>query len=494
MKAALHETHLDCYQKAFQDEKLIELTGETVVPDKMPDIGLLGDTNAHVILRVKRTEDSLGVLEGDLHATVCYLPDGAGGCCGIDIAVPWQAEFVSAEISDRAEMIGDVRVVQLETRMINPRKILVKAQICAEITVYEKESVVVCDKTEDVSAIQTRQRTVEFSVVGTVCEKTFVATDEYPLPAALHDGKVLCKSVRLRLDDVKTLVNKLIVKGSVLSDVILTTEQGTMERISFTSGFSFIAETDCETVSADVKSVLMPTAMYYEITANGQMLSVEVHGVCQMAAYRKQALTYLSDAYSNFCACKTETKTLAVFMDTKNSTQRETVNVSIPVRGQISEILFATATVGAPIHKEKAIQVPVCASVCVKYESGTLDWAKKVTTVELKTKETERMQAVRIVDIYSVANGNEASLRISIEADIREEKANRLEILSSVETDEENPYCLVRPSITVVRRGGSLWDLAREFGSTVELIQQYNQLEEDEVSQNTLLLIPKQNK
>ena len=494
MKAALHETQLDCYQKVFQDEKLIELTGETVVPDTMPDIGLLGDTNAHIILRVKRTEDSLSVLEGDLYATVCYLPDGAGGCCSVEVAVPWQAEFVSNEISDRAVAVGDVRVVQLETRMINPRKILVKAQICTEITIYEKESMLVCDKVEASSVIQTRQRTIDCGVVGTVCEKTFVATDEYPLPAALYDGKVLCKLVRLRLDDVKTLTNKLIVKGSVLSDVVISTEQGTIDRVSFTSGFSFISETDCETISADVKAVLIPTAMFYEVTSNGQMLSVEVHGVCQMTAYRKQSLTYLSDAYSNFYECKTETKSLAVFTETKNSTHRETVNVSIPVRSQISEILFAGATIGAPIYKDKAIQVPLSVSVCLKYENGTWDWAKKMTMVELKTKEIERVQSVRTTDLYSVSTGNEASIRVSLEADLREERENRLEILSSIETDEEHPYCLVRPSITVVRSGGDLWDLAREFGSSVALIQQYNELDEEEVPQNTLLLIPKQNK
>jgi len=37
-----------------------------------------------------------------------------------------------------------------------------------------------------------------------------------------------------------------------------------------------------------------------------------------------------------------------------------------------------------------------------------------------------------------------------------------------------------------------LWELAREFGSTIELIKTYNQIEEDEVTASTLLLIPKQ--
>ena len=48
MKAELHENHLECYEKVYETEKMIELTGESVVSDKMPDIGLLGETITHM--------------------------------------------------------------------------------------------------------------------------------------------------------------------------------------------------------------------------------------------------------------------------------------------------------------------------------------------------------------------------------------------------------------------------------------------------------------
>lgn len=494
MKAALHETHMDCYVKSFHDEKEIELTGETVVSDKMPDIGLLGDTSSHVVLRGKRTDDGVGVLEGDLQATVCFIPDGTSGCCNLEIVIPWQVEFASDKISDRGIAVGEVRVVQLETRMLNPRKVLIKIQICAEMTVYEKQQLTVFDDAADSIEVQTRKSTVECNLIGTVCEKTFVATDEYPLPVDLHDGKVLCKSVRLRIDDVKTLTNKLIVKGSVLSDVVMATEQGRMERISFTSGFSLILETDCESVSADVKPVLMTTGLYYELSSNGQLLSVEVHGVCQMISYVKHTMTYISDAYSNFCDCKMETREVTVYTDLKAGSQRESLSVSMPLQSQITEILFATANVYKPVRKEKTVHVPLCVSVCVKYENGTMDWLKKQTLAELKVKDIEQILSVKVADIYDAANVDEAVVRVALDVELREERECLLKPVISVETDEEHPCCIMRPSVTVVRRGGCLWDLAREFGSTVEMIRVYNQLEEDTALPNTLLLIPRQNR
>jgi hypothetical protein len=78
------------------------------------------------------------------------------------------------------------------------------------------------------------------------------------------------------VEEVKTLSNKLIVKGSVLSDVVISSNDGSAERINFTSAFSFIAETDCEHVSDNVSMCIIPTALYYELSGNGHVLSFAI--------------------------------------------------------------------------------------------------------------------------------------------------------------------------------------------------------------------------
>lgn len=492
MKAVLHENNLDCYEKVFQQRKTIELNGETVVPDKMPDIGLLGESFAQAVLRVKRTENGIGVLEGELLSTVCFLPDGENGCRNLEQQLPWHVEFESDRIKDTCSSIGEIRVVQMETRMLNPRKILVKVQLSVLFTVYEKRKAVICDNVEECSAVQVQTETFEYNVVGTVCEKTFVATDEYPVPAHLIDSRVLCKSVQLRVDDVKSLTNKLIIKGSVLSNVVMVTQQGEAEQLSFTSSFSLIAETDCENVSAEIEAVLMPNALYYEVTSDGKILSVEVHGVCQILAYAKQKISYISDAYSNFYELRTEKTTLGVSHDNKINAQREQLTITIPGHSRISKVCFSSANILEWKQGERNTRIPLCASACVQYENGTRDWLKKQMSAELKVKEFEKVIDVRVTDLYCVENGNEAELRITLEAEVKEERESVLHMISSIETDEEQPYCQVRPSLSVVRNGGVLWELAKEFGSTVELIRRYNGLEENEVEADGLLLIPKQ--
>lgn len=491
MNAVLHENPMERFEAVFLTNQVIDLSGETVVPDKMPDIGLLGDTNAHVLLRGKRVEDGHGTIEGELMVSVSFLPDGAAGICVLHMEIPWRVDFESEKISDTNTVVADVRVMQLETRLLNPRKILVKAKLQAEITVYGKRMLVIYDDIEETNVVQVRRESVTCTFISAVCEKTFAATDEYPIPADMTGIEIIGKSVQFRVDDVKTLTNKLIVKGTVLSDVVIASETGTSEKVSFTSSFSFIAETDCEQVSDDVRISIMPTAMFYEPAANGRMLSVEVHGVCQIVSYEKKEFTFMSDAYSNFYPCACDYETMTVYAERKKELRRENVTGSISCHSQVDRVWFLTAG-GVSLGGNEMSELSVQIGLCVQYENGTTDWLKARVPMIIKKQPTERVLSVRIGDLYGSCSGAEIEYRLTVDYELQEENAVDLKMISSIAFDDERLNTAKLPSIAVVRSGGSLWELARKYASTVDLIRTYNELEEEECSTNTLLLIPRQ--
>ncbi len=489
MKAELHESSLERYEMVYEGQKTMEITGESVVSDKMPDIGLLGDTRAYVLLRSKRTETGAAIMEGDLSIEVCYIPDGAAGFCVLNMQLPWIAEYQSDKISGEHTAIGTVQVVHLETRMLNPRKILVKAKLEGNMRVFSLKKSFLCDDIKDDETIQVRREELTCSVISTVCEKTFAATDEYPMPAGLNGSEVIGKSVQFRVDDIKTLMNKLIVKGCVLSDVVICSEEGETERINFTSAFSFIAETDCDTLSDEVRIDIMPTAMYYELSSNGRTLSVEVHGVCQMTVYGKREIKYLSDSYSNFYLCQCDYDDLMVYRDMKIESHREKLSGSITCRSQLSCVRFLTAS-----YTLGEAQINIRVGACIEYENGSLDWVRKQTVMPVQLKDGECLSEVRLNDFHSGCSGAELEYRMNVEWDTVCEERVTIKHLVSVECDEDMPLPQRDSSLILARWEGSLWELARKLKSTVQLIQTYNELESDEVSRDTLLLIPRQRK
>ena len=487
MKAVLHESPLERYEMVYAGKTYAEISGESVVSDKMPDIGLLGTTSTQVLLRSKRTEMGAAIMEGDLAVDVCYIPDGAAGLCILKMQLPWLAEFLSDEISGNHSPIGFVRLIQIETRMLNPRKILVKAKLEGEMRVFNGNSTTICDAVETDDMIQVRTEEVDCSVVSTVCEKTFVATDEYPLPPQLNDVEVIGKNVQYRIDDIKTLTNKLIVKGCVLSDVMLCSTEGETEKISFTSAFSFIAETDCEELSDCVRVDIMPTAMYYEVNASGRVLSVEVHGVCQMTVYGKRHITYLSDSYSNFYPCQYNCTELSVYGDVKKQLHREKVAESVVCRSQLSCVRFLCGS-----HTESGSQINVLVEAYVQYENGTTDWIRKQVALPIKLNDGENICEVHLSDLYGTCSGTELEFRFNIEWETMTEVKMVLTPLICIELDEENPLPLRDASLTVTRWQGDLWELARKYKSTVQQIRMYNDIEGDDVPTERMLLIPRQ--
>lgn len=492
MKAVLHETDLVCYTKRNEQTKQIELVEESVVSDRMPDIGLLGGTNANVVLRVKKAEDGIGILAGDLIATVCYIPDGSESFQSVEITIPWEAEFESENITTQTILIGDVSIGNVDVRMMNPRKVQVKLQLNVRLLAFEKEDLILHHDMDENPAIQVRKEIKDYSVISAVTEKTFAVSDEWPLSEEYYGGSILSKSVQLRVDDVKTIANKLIVKGSVLSDVVISTDKRAGERISFTSGFSFIAETESETVTADVVTALLPTGVFYEISADGRAITMEVHGVCQMMCYEKRELAYISDSYSNFYKCELQYRPLSVFTENKNVLHRENIVTTVNGRSQLAKVVFTNAQIHSVVKKDSTSQIHITLGACVLYENGTNDWLKKSFTVDVKQSENEYITAVRIGDIYAVVNGTELEVRMSLDIESRKEVNAMFNCVSEIGYDETSSYCMLRPSISVVRYTGALWELAKNYGSTVELIQLYNQLEDNILEEERMLLIPKQ--
>jgi len=489
MNVALQEKQIDCYQKVFTEERRLDLVGETVVSDKLPDIGLLGEVCVDAFLRAKRVDQGVVTAEGELYAFIGYIPDGAHGVCSLEMQIPWQVGFESELIEADGVAVCDVKVLQSEVRMLNPRKVLLKIKLAVTAVCYQKQQITLYEQAVPDDRIQLRTETELCGLTATVCEKNFVATDEYPLSAELTSSRVLSRAVEFSVDDVKTLANKLIIKGTAYTNVILGQENGYTEKINFSTPFSFITETDSETVSSDVKAVILPTAIYLEPNASGQMLNMEAHGVCQIVAYKQENLRWIAGAYSNFYELQISYEPLIVYKGIKFSQMRETASETMKCRGQISKVHFSSASVQ---DGDQSQQVNVCVSACLQYEGGVQDWIRKTVVIPLHKKENQTLLRARVTDIHTMINGSELDLRVTIEGDICTKTLEQKRIVSEIELNEERPVAQGDVSLTVVRTHGSLWSIAEKYGSTVALICRYNEIEDEDLLEDTLLMIPKQ--
>ncbi len=120
MEAELKKTGMDRYNAVFSACFSREETAETVVPDVLPDIARIIDTDANVFLRGKEAVNGRATVTGSLEFTVVYLPDGEQGLRKLDLTLPFSASADAPEIREGCRMVAKLSLNSAETRLLNP--------------------------------------------------------------------------------------------------------------------------------------------------------------------------------------------------------------------------------------------------------------------------------------------------------------------------------------------------------------------------------------
>ncbi len=113
------------YVKSVMNTSLThEETMEMIVPDALPDILRIVDTDAVVFLRSKATDNGKVTAAGVANATVIYCPEGEVGVRKLDLEIPFTVSAGDSEITQNTKVVSNVSVSSADASMINPRSLL----------------------------------------------------------------------------------------------------------------------------------------------------------------------------------------------------------------------------------------------------------------------------------------------------------------------------------------------------------------------------------
>ncbi|MDO4991181.1 MAG: DUF3794 domain-containing protein [Eubacteriales bacterium] len=181
MEQRENEAAIGCYERVYKTVLTQEVSGEAVVPDPMPDVEQLLDTQAEIYIRSRTLGGGRVSLEGSVHCTVLYL--------GAERTLPQKTELdlplnIMAEdplLADADEFTAEVALSSAETRPVNARKLMVRAEIAASITGYKKMQMDFSTQTEDPGALELLKQQATLGYIACVSEKDFVVSEEVRL-------------------------------------------------------------------------------------------------------------------------------------------------------------------------------------------------------------------------------------------------------------------------------------------------------------------------
>ena len=153
---------------------------EVIVPDSMPDILRIVDVDAVSLLRGKDADTARMTVSGVADATVLYVPEAGDDVMKLAVNMPFSASYENVEITPDCLLTAVVSVASADSRAINPRKLLLKLELCYDIGAYLQYEKDVADDIKDTrDDIQLLRASRELTIPSSVRSEIIRCCSEY---------------------------------------------------------------------------------------------------------------------------------------------------------------------------------------------------------------------------------------------------------------------------------------------------------------------------
>ena len=500
MEVSLRKNTYPCYQPSYTQTILLSEGQESVVPDTLPDVASVICTSALPLIRSKDVSDGRVRLEANVPARVtCRGEDGR--IFPIDVNIPFYLSTQDEQISGESVCTAYLTLRQVETRLLNPRKLSVRAELAVTLTCYTQSALTTyLTPEEDAAEIHALERSAKTDCAVCVTEKTFVLTDEAEMPETMPPAEeILAQSAAVTVGEIRAVGSKIIVNGAVNSALLYRCAAGALHEFTFRTAFSQIIEADCEAEDASITLSVLLSGAYYEILPGSDMrtFAMELHLVAQAVISKAQEIVFLSDAYSNRFSLETNGETLCLTTCVKESMLEESGRALLETAEEVSEIVSCRAEV-IGIETESAevyvrLRIALCCRFGEEYASAERSVMQKIA-LPAEDGVSVRAESAFVTEIGAVpvSGGAEARYTVAVRAKVSAQREE--ECISAIRYDEaQSTDNSEKPTLVMMRVSSrqSLWELAKAHCSSVEAIRSANALDEAAGDWERLLIIPK---
>ena len=499
MELDFQRAHLERYDPVVDTVMSQEVTAESIVPDAFPDVSRVVCTFGDAYITTKQVFAHSVKILGAAHLHVLYIPEGESLPRSLALEFPFQCSGDFPQLSDQDVVHGSVIAVSAETRLLNPRKLFVKAEVKLRLHCYASHCYeVVCDLAETKPSIQTRKSEHKCHSILAALEKPFSFSDTLrPSQAKPVIEEVLTYHTAATGVDARYIGNKLICKGILLLSGLYRSGEELIP-MQFELPFSQILELEGTFEDGVPDTSLLLKSV--ECTLRDGELDIIIDAVIQAKIWSQQTVTMLSDLYSTAEPLDVERTMISLCTHAEHGSSREAVRKFCESGIPAKQILMSSVTMN-PLNSKKVdctIQYSTDAVVDLLYLSeddalcGVSYTLPIACDVEAPQESSCSCTCRSTGEVLAVPVTGGIEVRLEAEFDWLQTKHESKPCVASVKKGAVEVSDLQPPSVMIrmVSKGETLWDVAKSCRSTVQDICTANELSSEFADWGTMLLIP----
>ena len=482
---------------------------ELTLPDYCPDIGRLLKCRLVPMITSRQVNFDSLVVEGSARISVIYLDDRDKKirCCDRDY--PFRASVPYDGTTEGVRLLAEAHVDYVNCRAVSQRKLDIHGAFTVHMTaVCRRENELITDLEGEGLRLRREQRGISDLVSCTqtgfdLSEAVELSEGKPPISSIIRSQAVLC------IEEMQTVPGKLTVRGDAIFTMVYCTEQDdTPERMEYAIPFSQFfdisgLDEDCRT-DVSLCCDMLEVSPRTDSDGEYRRVDVDIRVSAEIKVYRDREVSWVSDAYSvdYELSCVRKQVRLERLCDTVFDTvvYKQSVDTG-DIRIESVGDLWANVIDSRSSYRDGKTVITGNMAVCMLLRDsskGTV-YSEKNVRFECAVSQTVACQNVRSecsVAIKNCGYSVSGDSKLEIQAELCLHCALYEDIparqICSVELDESRPKSPEnRPAAVLyfAEPGEELWDIAREYNSSVESIRIDNGIDGDTVDESRLLIV-----
>lgn len=495
-----------CVNKLVATKKeVILVEGDMIVPDSKPDILNTICTSGVICIYKKEILQERVRIDGNINTYIMYIADDdKDKVRGLTTSLDFSESIQIANCKEGMNCKLDTKLKSIEAKVINGRKVGIKAAIEVEVKIYSNEEVEIVNNVQNAEDIQILKEDLKVNSLVGMGDTKIYAKDTINIDNVDNLAEILKANISIGEKDIKISYNKVLTKSEAMIKIMYLTEDNRINTVTAkipVVGFIDIPnvteENICD-VNYEIKNmVLKPNS------SEEHSIYVELEIGVTITVYEEKEINLIQDLYSPSEKLTFNKKKITTITNKKTIKETKQIREKVNIEG-IENRNIIDVDVVPIIEKENKVNNKIVYEGEIELRfilsNNDLQVENRIVKIPFDYSSEEKnnddnikrnMEMEVMNKDFVIQEGGIVNSNIDIAMNLNSYRSANMNIIDEIQTDgerEAEDYSIV---MYIVKKDDTLWKIAKRFGSTVEDIARTNGIEdENKIYPGQKLFIP----
>lgn len=506
MSINLNKEELMLSRYVARDKTTTWIEQEVLVSDIKPDVMKIIRVEAVPFIQESEVNDGTIKVRGRITYYILYRSMDGGTLKGITAEYPFAQTINTSQAKEGMNLDIDVVARNVIYSLPNERKIMLKTELVFDYSVTDVAMVSLPVNIENGEKIEYLVTNDMFSNVIAVKKESIELAEEIILPDEMTGIEEIVKvASEINNTDYKVSYNKILVKGDLNLRLMYIKSGETSALGTYDLTVPFAGMIEFENISDSYKFDIKYTLQSLQLILSGgenNVINVQGSILARAIMYEEKEVAHISDFYSTNKELIYNSENIAVIKNVSSLEKDIAINERIGTLDENNKIIdyqldttsLVTSVSGGNLYISGSVKVPVT------YENtstGAVDSKTFDVVVEHTVplgKEVDPSNVITTFDVIkkdiSISSGNvEASITLRVKISI--ENIDKIAVIQDIDEQDINESDFDSMYIYIVKKGDTLWSIAKKYKTTVAKIANVNNINDEskiDVGQKLLLI------